>query len=53
MASASRILTSEATASVSRAIIVESSGTHFDPSVVEAFCELEEQFREVRDSMEA
>ena len=36
----------------SRAIIVERSGTHFDPSVVEAFCELEEQFREVRDSME-
>ena len=36
----------------SRAIIVESSGTHFDPSVVEAFCELEEQFTGVRDSME-
>jgi hypothetical protein len=33
-------------------IIVESSGTHFDPSVVEVFCELEEQFREVCDSME-
>ena len=32
--------------------IVESSGTHFDPGVVEAFVELEEQFREVRDSME-
>ncbi|MGD0726040.1 MAG: response regulator [Spirochaetia bacterium] len=36
----------------SRAIIVESSGTHFDPSVVEAFCRLEEQFRKVCDSME-
>jgi response regulator RpfG family c-di-GMP phosphodiesterase len=36
----------------SRAIIVESSGAHFDPSVMEAFCRLEEQFREVRDSME-
>ena len=29
----------------SRAIIVESSGTQFDPSLVEAFVELEEQFR--------
>jgi putative two-component system response regulator len=35
------------------AIILESSGSHFDPSVIAAFRELTETFRDVRDEMDA
>lgn len=33
----------------SREIIVSTSGTHFDPDVVEAFVDMEEEFKKVRD----
>jgi putative two-component system response regulator len=36
----------------SRDIILEGSGAHFDPDVVEAFRQLHEQFREIRDKAE-
>ncbi len=35
----------------SRGIITKGSGVHFDPDIVQSFLELEDQFRNVRDSM--
>jgi putative two-component system response regulator len=31
------------------AIIVESRGSHFDPDVVDAFCEITDDFRNITD----
>jgi len=35
---------------IARGIIVEGSGTHFDPCVVEAFLKIEQKFIEIRES---
>ncbi len=38
--------------SVARGIIVDSSGTHFDPDVVAAFIDLEEDFQQVKSQLD-
>jgi response regulator RpfG family c-di-GMP phosphodiesterase len=32
-------------------IIINSSGTHFDPEIVKVFVDLKEEFRAIRDGM--
>jgi response regulator RpfG family c-di-GMP phosphodiesterase len=36
---------------VTRSKIVAAGGTHFDPVVVEAFCAIEESFRQIDEAL--
>ncbi len=46
--SSRRVYKDAFTHSVTRSIIVDSSGSHFDPDIVEAFLAVEDVFREIR-----
>lgn len=45
-----RVYKSSYTHSTTRSMILEASGTHFDPAVVEAFSEIEECFRQIDET---